>query len=124
LTQKDITSGASSDIERATEIAYNMVKKYGMSDKIGPVVYGSSRNEVFIGRDFGTTINYSEEMACKIDEEVKLIISEEYKHAEQILTDNMAKLHKIAGFLFNNEKMTGDQFAEFMKDGTVDGTAI
>ncbi len=124
LTQKDICTGASNDIERATKIATDMVKRYGMSDKIGTVAFGSDRDEVFIGRDFGTTVNYSEQTASLIDAEIKLIINEAFERTEQILKDNMVKLHKTAEYLFRNEKMTGEQFKEFMEKGTVDGAEI
>jgi len=124
LTQKDICTGASNDIERASQIARDMVRKYGMSERLGPVVYGNAHEEVFLGRDLGTSQNYSDEVAAIIDEEVKNIINEAFERSEKILTDNMEKLHKVAGYLFLNEKMSGEQFAEYMENGTVDGAAI
>lgn len=124
LTQKDICTGASNDIERATEIAHNMIKKYGMSERLGPIVYGSAHEEVFLGRDLGTTQNYSDEIAAIIDEEVKALITEAFERCVEILNTHMEQLNKVAQYLFVNEKMTGEQFAEFMEHGTVDGTAL
>lgn len=112
----DISGGASNDIERATAIAKNMVMKYGMSDELGPVLYGSehSDDEVFLGRDFNNTKNYSEETASKIDSEIKRIIDEEYTRAEKILRDNIDKLNFIAEFLVKNEIMEQAQFERAM----------
>ena len=124
LTQKDICTGASNDIERATGIAHDMIKKYGMSERLGPIVYGSSHEEVFLGRDLGTTPNYSEEVAKIIDEEVKAVIGEAFERCEQILGEHMEQLNKVAQYLFVNEKMSGEHFAEFMEHGTVDGVAL
>ena len=118
LTLEDISTGASNDIERATEIARKMVTKYGMSDKLGPIVYGSSdANEVFLGRDFGHTRNYSEEIAAKIDEEVYRLLSEGYASTEKTLKDHMDKLCEVAERLIQDEKMDGDTFTAIM-DGT------
>ena len=114
LTQDDITTGASNDIQRATEIAQKMVMKYGMSEKLGPVVYGKDHDEVFLGRDLGTTQTYSDEIASKIDAEVKSIVDTQFAHAQNILTQHMNKLHEIAKYLFENEKMDADQFKAAM----------
>lgn len=116
LIMGDISTGASNDIQRATQIARNMVTKYGMSDNLGPIVYGSehSGDEVFLGRDFSNTPNYSEETAAKIDNEIKLIIDAAYKKAEEILNEYMEKLHFIASFLFKNEVMDEIQFDAVM----------
>ena len=92
-----------------------MVTKYGMSEKLGPITYGSDNNEVFLGRDMGHIRNYSEEIASEIDAEVRNIISVAYEKTEKILTDNMDRLHKVAEFLFHNEKMDGQQFEKIMK---------
>ena len=110
LTQDDITTGASNDIQRATEIAQKMVMKYGMSEKLGPIVYGKDHDEVFLGRDLGTTQTYSDEIASEIDEEVKSIVEGQFEHAQKILTEHMNKLHEIAKYLFENEKMDADCF--------------
>ena len=114
LIMGDISTGASSDIEKATKTATNMVVKYGMSDKLGPINYTSGGNEVFIGRDMGQVKNYSEQTANKIDEEVHRIITEAYKKTEDILNSHMSKLHETAAYLLKHEKMSGDVFAEVM----------
>ncbi len=113
----DISSGASNDIQRATEIARNMVMKYGMSDALGPIVYGGehSEDEVFLGRDFNNTRNYSEQTAAKIDAEIKNIVDWGYDTAERVLRENMEKLHFIANFLVKNEVMDDVQFSAAME---------
>jgi len=112
----DICTGASNDIERATKIARNMVTKYGFSDKLGTVVYGSGEGgEVFLGRDYGHTRDYSETIATQIDEEVHLLVSEGYKKCEFILTENIDQLHALAKYLIENEKIDGDDFIKLMK---------
>ena len=117
LVLDDICTGASNDIERATEVARQMVTKYGMSDDLGPIMYGSSdSNEVFLGRDFGHTRNYSEEIAAKIDEEINGIIHRGYKKTEGILKAHMDKLHEVAAYLIANEKMDGDAFVRMMQE--------
>jgi len=119
LILKDVSTGASNDIKRSTAIARNIVTKYGMSENLGPIVYGSDHDgdEVFLGRDFSSTRNYSEDTASKIDAEIKRIIDEAYAKAEKILTENMDKLHFVAGFLFKNEIMDADQFETVMEAG-------
>jgi cell division protease FtsH len=109
LTLNDISTGASNDIERATEIARAMVTKYGMSDRLGPVNY-SSADEVFLGKDFSTRRNYSEEMAKEIDEEVRTIIEKAFAKAEQLLSENIDKLHLVANVLLEIETLDADQF--------------
>ena len=109
LTLNDISTGASNDIERATEIAKAMVTKYGFSDRLGPVNYSSS-DEVFLGKDFSTRKNYSEEMASEIDEEVRVIIEDAYSTAERLLTENIDKLHTVAKTLLEIETLDGEQF--------------
>ena len=115
LTQDDICTGASNDIERATEMAHNMVTKFGMSAKIGLVKLGTGNNEVFLGRDFSSTPNYSENMAAIIDSEVRDIIMTQYDKAKSILNDNMGKVHKVAQILFESEKISGDDFRSLME---------
>ena len=112
----DISTGASNDIQRATNMARSMVTKYGMSDKLGPIVYGSehSSDEVFLGRDFNSSRNYSEKTANEIDEEIRSIVDTAYRHAEQLLRDNIEKLHFISEYLQKNEVMDGAQFAAVM----------
>ncbi len=114
LTQDDICTGASNDIERATELAHNMVTKFGMSAKVGLVKLGTGNSEVFLGRDFSSTPNYSENMAAVIDTEVREIIMAQYSKAKDILSANMNKVHKVAQKLFVEEKVSGDEFREIM----------
>lgn len=119
LVLKDISTGASNDIQRATEIARKMVTQYGMSDTLGPILFGTDHDEVFLGKDFSTARNYSEKIASEIDDEIHSIITSCYKKAEQILTDNMDKLHFIAEYLVGREIMDGDQFeAVFAEDAS------
>ena len=115
LVLGDISTGASNDIERATQIARAMVTKYGMSERLGPICYGSDNNEVFIGRDMGHMKNYSEKIAAEIDEEIQKIVGRGYQKTEQVLSEHMDKLHKVAQFLFVNEKMSGAEFKELME---------
>jgi cell division protease FtsH len=109
LTLDDISTGASNDIQRATDIAKEMVTKYGFSDKLGPVNY-SSGEEVFLGKDFSTRQSYSEGTAAAIDEEVKAIIEEAYEAAKKILTENMEQLKNVAEGLLAVETLDHDQF--------------
>ena len=111
LVLNDISTGASNDIERASKIARDMVTRYGMSDKIGTITFGSGQEEVFLGRDLAQTKNFSEETAAKIDEEVKRIIDEAYNKAKTILSNNMDKLASVANVLLEKEKIDGDEFA-------------
>ena len=115
-TQSDICTGASNDIERATEIARKMVTRYGMSEKLGPVMFGDHNEQVFLGRDFSSTPNYSQEIAALIDKEIDGIITGQYEKALQILKDNMMKLHEVAKELFLNEKIDGADFAKIMEN--------
>ena len=110
LILHDVSTGASNDIERATQIARSMVTKYGMSERIGTLTLGQGQEEVFLGRDFGHTKEYSEETAAIIDEETKKIIDQGYKRATQILSENEDKLHKVAGILLEKEKIGADEF--------------
>lgn len=109
LVLHDISTGASNDLERATDIARSMVTKYGMSSKLGPVNYSSS-DEIFLGKDFSTRRNYSEELASEIDKEIREIIEESYERAEQILKANLDKLNLIAEKLLEIETLDADQF--------------
>ncbi len=115
LVLGDISTGASNDIERATKIARDMVTKYGMSDNLGTITFGSGQEEVFLGRDFTQTRNFSEETAAKIDIEVKSIIDKAYMRAREILINNMDKLHSVAGVLLEKEKITGEEFAKIFE---------
>ena len=116
LVLNDISTGASNDIERATQIARSMVTKYGMSERIGTITLGSSQEEVFLGRDFAQTKEYAEETANVIDEEVKSIIDFAYKKAEEILKANMEKLTKVANVLLEKEKIDGEEFDEIFSE--------
>lgn len=115
LVFDEITTGASNDIERATSIARNMVMKFGFSDKLGPICYGSEQGEVFLGRDINQTRNYSEEIASLIDKEIFSVVDTAYNQAAKILNDNMAKLHEIAKVLFEKEKLDGEEFKALME---------
>lgn len=115
LTLGDISTGASNDLERATETARDMVMRYGMSKVIGPVSYSSENHEVFLGRDYSSTRNYSEEIACEIDKEIHRILSDGYARCEKILTDHSDKLHQLAEYLMLHEKIDGDQFKALME---------
>lgn len=115
LVLEDISTGASNDIERASNLAKEMVTKYGMSEKLGPIKYGSSNGEVFLGRDFGHTNDYSNEIANEIDSEIRVLISAGYKAAGDILQQHMNKLHEVASFLMENEKMSGEEFENLMR---------
>lgn len=114
LVLEDISTGASNDIERATAIARSMVVKYGFSKKLGPVTYGQDEGEVFLGRDFNHSRNYSEEVAAEIDEEIRSIVEAAYSQCTELLKDHMEQLHLIAKYLYENEKMSGDLFARYM----------
>ena len=116
LVLNDISTGASNDIERATQIARSMVTKYGMSERIGTITLGSNQEEVFLGRDFAQAKEYSEETANLIDEEVKSIIDFAYKKAEEILKANMEKLTRVANVLLEKEKIDGDEFDEIFSE--------
>ncbi len=117
LVLDDISTGASNDIERASEIARKMVTKYGMSDTLGPISYGSGNEEVFLGRDYNHTQNFSESIASKIDTEVSGIISRAYDRTKDLLNTHLDKLHLIAQYLFEHEKMDGTRFIEYMEKG-------
>ena len=110
LILDDISTGASNDIERATKIARAMVTKYGMSERVGTITLGQNQEEVFLGRDFAQSKEYSEETASIIDEEVKSIIDFAYKKAESILREHIDKLHSVAGVLLEKEKIDGEEF--------------
>ena len=120
LVLNDISTGASNDIERLTKTARNMVIRYGMSDTLGPINYGSGSNEVFIGRDMGQVKDYSNETAAKIDAEVHAIITDAYKKTEDILNAHMSKLHEVAAYLIKHEKMSGETFSQIMDNTYVE----
>ena len=110
----DISTGASNDIERASEQARKMVTRYGMSEKLGPIAFGQNNDEVFLGKDYNHMRNYSEAVASQIDDEVEKIILNAYKQTEDILTEHIDKLHAVALELVKREKLTGDEFRRIM----------
>ncbi|MCU7652074.1 ATP-dependent zinc metalloprotease FtsH [Acutalibacter sp. LFL-21] len=118
LVLDDISTGASNDIERATKIARAMVTKYGMSEKLGPITYGSDDSNPFLGKEMGHISNYSEQTASEIDEEIQSIISTAYQKTEQILRDHIDELHRLAGVLYEKEKIDGVEFQQVM-DGNL-----
>ena len=111
----DISTGASNDIERATDIARGMVTRYGMSDELGPIMYGSSNHEVFLGKDYSNVRNYSEQIASDIDAEVKKIILDSYKKCHSIIEGNLDKLTVVAEYLIVHEKVDGETFIRLME---------
>ena len=111
----DVSTGASNDIERATEIARSMVTKYGMSDKLGPIAVGDQSNEVFLGKDFNHVRNYSESVASQIDEEIERIVKDAYSRTKEILSEHIDKLHAVAQALLKEEKIDGKEFEAIMK---------
>ena len=110
----DVSTGASNDIERASKISRSMVTKYGMSEKLGTITFGSGQEEVFLGRDFTTQKNFSEETSALIDSEVKRIIDTAYNKTEDILRTHIDKLHAVAGILLEKEKIDGEEFKNIM----------
>ncbi len=118
LVLDDISTGASNDIERATKIARAMVTKYGMSEKLGPITYGSDDSNPFLGKEMGHISNYSEQTASEIDEEIQKLISTAYQQTEQILKEHIDELHRLAGVLYEKEKLDGTEFQEVM-NGTL-----
>ena len=119
LVMDDVSTGASNDIEHATNTVREMVMRYGMSDVIGPINYSGDNQEVFIGRDYGKVKNYSEETAAKIDEEVTRIINDAYDRTKDILTENMDKLKLVAVTLMEREKLDKDEFVQLMENGFI-----
>ncbi len=120
LVLDDISTGASNDIERASELARKMVTKYGMSNKLGPIMFGESDSGgIFLGRDIGHTRNYSEEVASEIDREIREIITDGYNETARKLTEHIDKLHKVAQYLFEHEKVDAEQFKALMNDEPV-----
>ncbi len=120
LVLGDISTGASNDIERATEVARKMVTRYGMSEKLGPITFGSGNDEVFLGRDYSHLKNYSEETAAEIDSEINRIITTAYARTENILSEHMDKLHAVASALIEREKISGEEFETVMNGGSLE----
>lgn len=118
LVLDDISSGAANDIQRATDIARKMVTRYGMSEELGPIAFGSDHDEIFLGRDFASTRNYSENVASAIDTEIKKIIDSAYARCEEILAREIDKLHAVAGYLLEHETMDSETFERYFKTGS------
>ena len=119
LVLDDISTGASNDLERATQTARSMVTRYGFSERLGPVVYGSDPGETFLGRDLSQGKGYSETIAAEIDSEIRDIVDEAYERARRILSENMDKLHAVAKELMVREKLSGEEFKTLMEGGTL-----
>jgi cell division protease FtsH len=113
---KDVTTGASNDIKRATAMARSMVMKYGMSDKLGPIQFGDDQDEVFLGKEIAHSRNYGEDVAALIDQEVRDMMESAYEEAKRILNDNIKVLHASAKLLCEKEKITGAEFRALFKD--------
>ncbi|MGH7709407.1 MAG: ATP-dependent zinc metalloprotease FtsH [Vulcanimicrobiaceae bacterium] len=113
---KDVTTGASNDFQKATELARKMVTQFGMSDTLGPIQYGRGSHQVFLGRDFGEERNYSEEIASKIDAEVRHIIETCYERGRSILTDNWQKVERMVGSLLEHETVEADEVQAILRN--------
>ncbi|MBQ3181266.1 MAG: cell division protein FtsH, partial [Clostridia bacterium] len=124
LVLDDISTGASNDIERASKIARDMVTKYGMSEKIGPISFRSENDEVFLGMSYSSSREYSEKFASDIDVEVKSIIDNAYTRCIDILNENMSKLHDVANALIEKEKISGEEFVEIFEGKKIEETII
>ncbi len=118
LVLGDISTGAQNDIERATKLARRMVTHYGMSERLGPMTYGTDEEEVFVGRDFGRTRNYSEKVAAAIDEEMRSLIDKAYSKAEKLLKDNINILHRVAEALLEKETLDGKEFEKIFLEAS------
>ena len=119
LVLDDVSTGASNDLERATDTARSIVTRYGFSERLGPVVYGSDPHETFLGRDFSSGRGYSEQVAAEIDGEIRDMLDEAYETARRILSEHMQQLHTVAGALIEREKLTGAEFQTLMQGGTL-----
>jgi cell division protease FtsH len=120
LIMGDVSTGASNDIERATKITHNMITRYGMSEKLGTITYGSDSDEVFLGMDYGRMRDYSEATAAAIDQEAKRIMDHAYQQAEALLKEHADKLDQVAQFLIRFEKIDGTVFRQIMEDDHFD----
>ena len=122
ISLDDISTGASNDLQRATQICRDMVSKYGMSENLGPVVYSDENNEVFLGKDFGHVNNYSEATSARIDSEIEAMMRHAYDLTKKILTEHNDKLVLVAETLLEREKITGEEFDSLMKTGALPAT--
>ena len=116
----EISTGASNDIERATDLARSMITRYGFSEKLGPIVYGHDNSEVFLGRDYSQGRNYSENVAAEIDDEIRELIDTSYENAKQILLSHRDQLDKVAHYLMEHEKIDGEDFYKLMNGESLD----
>ena len=116
----EISTGASNDIERATDLARSMITRYGFSEKLGPIVYGHDNSEVFLGRDYSQGRNYSENVAAEIDGEIRELIDTSYENAKQILLSHRDQLDKVAHYLMEHEKIDGEDFYKLMNGESLD----
>jgi cell division protease FtsH len=116
-----VTTGASNDLQRASKIARKIMTEYGMSS-LGPIIFGEKEHEVFLGRDLMHTRNYSEEVAAKIDEQVRIIIEKAHKRCETLLQQNMEKLKEIAKALLQKETLIRKEFTAFFEPAKIDKT--
>jgi cell division protease FtsH len=119
LVLKEISSGASNDLQRATSLARQMICEYGMSPELGPMTFGHRQDQVFLGRDIARDKDYSEEVAAKIDKEIRKFIDEAYQKTESLLNENMDKLHLIADALIERETLEGEEIDQLMKYGKI-----
>ena len=119
LVLKEISSGASNDLQRAKSLARKMICEYGMSPELGPMTFGHRQDQVFLGRDIGRDKDYSEEVAAKIDKEIRKFIDEAYQKTESLLNENMDKLHLIADALIERETLEGEEIDQLMKYGKI-----
>lgn len=119
LILDDISTGASSDLQQATDVARRMITRYGFSERLGPVVYGTAQEETFLGRDFGQGKGYSETTAAEIDAEIRDTIDEAYETCRRILTEHIDQLHRLAAALIEREKLNEQEFTTVMEGGTL-----
>ena len=119
LVLKEISSGASNDLQRATTLARQMICEYGMSENIGPVTFGHRQDQVFLGRDIAREKDYSEEVAAEIDKEVRSFIEDAYAATEKLLSENIDKLHIIARALIEKETLEAEEIQELLKYGHI-----
>ena len=120
----EISTGASNDIERATDLARSMITRYGFSEKLGPIVYGHDNSEVFLGRDYSQGRNYSENVAAEIDGEIRELIDTSYENAKQILLSHRDQLDKVAHYLMEHEKIDGEDFYKLMNGESLDDNTV
>jgi cell division protease FtsH len=124
IIMDEVSTGASSDLKKVNQIARNMVTKYGMSEKLGNMIFGNENDEVFIGRDLAQTRNYSDEVAAIIDNEVKHIIDSAYERTINLLRENIGRLNKLAEVLLEKEKVEGAEFEDIFESAVLEGSTV